>query len=167
MVRHWWSSMAAMAAATPVVLARTAMVYRTSRRPSVVSLVRPAPGIDPRHDLTAGPGATYPGDGLVEEPSGPPCGVGRPFTEPGVEHFAGVGPGRQDRVVAQHLGVSERRALLLFPSTSQIVESRSITSRAAPGPAPNVHPQLVHRNRGRRDAGNGLPKARRLHASWA
>jgi hypothetical protein len=41
-------------------------------------------------------------------------------------------------VVAEHLRVAERGALLLLASTSQIVESTSITSRPEPGPAPSA-----------------------------
>lgn len=78
-------------------------------------VVGPEARIEPHDDLAGGAGAPDAGDELVDETLRASGGVGRPFAHPGMEHFAGVGPGRQQRVVAQHLRVAESRALLLLP----------------------------------------------------
>ena len=44
-----------------------------------------------------------------------PRGVGRALAHPGVQHLAGVGPGGQDRVVAEHLRVAEAAPCLCLP----------------------------------------------------
>src|SRR5262249_60669672 len=46
--------------------------------------------------------------------SSPAGGVGRTCAHTGEEHLAGVGPAGHDGVIAQHLGVAERGALLAF-----------------------------------------------------
>ena len=74
--------------------------------------VGPEPRVEPHHQLAGRPGPPHPGDELLDEPFRPPLGVGRAFAQPGMEHFAAVGPGRQDRVVAELLGVAEPGALL-------------------------------------------------------
>ena len=109
------SAIAAIAAAMPLVLAahghRVAHVEpvqawrscRWTRTPS-----RPCTVI-----CAGGAGAADPGDELVDEPAGAALGVGWPFAHPGVQHLAGVGPGGEQRVVAEHLGVAEPGALLV------------------------------------------------------
>ena len=64
--------------------------------------------------------------------------LGGSLAQPGVQHLAGVGPGGQQRVVAEHLACSRRRRRASgLPWTSQIVESRSIVTAVEPGPAPS------------------------------
>jgi hypothetical protein len=72
----------------------------------------PEPRVHAHHDLAAGAGSADPGDELVEEPPCAPGGVGA-RAQAGVEHLTGVGPAGQDGVVAEHLGVAERRSLLV------------------------------------------------------
>ena len=114
--------------------------WRASDREGVVG---PEPRVEAHHDLPGRSGPAQPGHQLVDEAAGPPGGVRRAFAHPGVEDLAGVGPGGQDRVVAQAPWCSRRRRpASVLPSTSQIVESTSITSRASPArpPAPRPGP---------------------------
>ena len=76
----------------------------------------------------------HPGDDLIDEPARTALGVRGALAHPRVQHLAGVGPCRQQRVVTQHLRVAERRACLAPPDTSQIVESTSTTRRARSRP---------------------------------
>lgn len=55
-----------------------------------------------------------------------------------MDHLAGVGPGGQQRVIAEDLGVAEGGTRLALGATSQMVESTSITRRARPGPTPRL-----------------------------
>ena len=108
-------------------------------------VVGPEPRIDPDGERTGGAGAAHPGDELVDEPAGAALGVGLPFAHPGVQHLTGVGPGGEDRVVAEHLGVAEPGAVLVrCRRPRQIVESMSITNGPAPGPAPERPGPLEH-----------------------
>ena len=68
--------------------------------------------VGPQHDRPDRAGSAHAGDGLFDEPSCPPSGVGRSGPKPQVQDFAGLGPGGQQRVVAALAGVTERGSLL-------------------------------------------------------
>ena len=70
------------------------------------------PRVDPQDDLAARPGPAQAGHQLLDEAPCAPGGVGRAGAHAGVQHLAGAGPGGQERVVAQHLGVAEGCSLL-------------------------------------------------------
>ncbi len=61
----------------------------------------------PNNVYVGAPGAVLDGQGINRAPFS-----GRALAEAGVEDLAGVGPGGQDRVVAEHSGVAEGGALL-------------------------------------------------------
>ena len=69
-------------------------------------VVGPEPGIDAHGQRAGGAGAADAGDQLVEEAACAALGVGLASAHPGVQHLAGVGAGGEDRVVAEHLGVT-------------------------------------------------------------
>ena len=66
----------------------------------------PEARVEAHRDLTGGPGPAQPGDELLDEALGAALGVGRALAHPGVEHLAGVGPGGEQGVVTEHLGVA-------------------------------------------------------------
>jgi len=72
-------------------------------------LVGPITRVEADDDLSGGPGPAQAGHQLFDEALGAALGVGRSLAHPGVEDLAGVGPSGQDRVVAEHLGVTRRR----------------------------------------------------------
>jgi hypothetical protein len=57
--------------------------------------------VGPDDDRLSATGPVQPGEELVDEPHHAPGGVRRALPEPGMEHLAGVGPGGQQRVVAE------------------------------------------------------------------
>ena len=78
----------------------------------------------------------HPGDDLIDEPARTALGVRGALAHPRVQHLAGVGPCRQQRVVTQHLRVAERRACLAPPDT--LADRRvHIDDEASPLPAPH------------------------------
>ena len=77
-------------------------------------VVGPEPRVHPHRQLAAGTGAAHPGDELVDEPAGTALGVGGSFAHPGVQHLTAVGPGGEQRVIAEHVGVAEPGTLFLF-----------------------------------------------------
>ena len=74
---------------------------------------------NPESNLTvtspAGAGAADPGDGLVEEPADPALGVRLPLAHPSMEHLTGVGPGGEQRVIAELVGVTEPGTVFELP----------------------------------------------------
>src|SRR5690606_16960833 len=79
----------------------------------VEDLVVPKRRIGAQQPRTAGVagGAPDAGNQLVDEPTGAAGAVSRPLPEPDMQHLAGIGPSRQQRVIAALAGVAERRAL--------------------------------------------------------
>jgi len=76
----------------------------------------------------------------LNEPSRASSRVRLPSTHPGMQHLTGIWAGGEERVIAQHFRVPiPGIALFLFPYTSQIVESTSITSLRLPRRAPAAH----------------------------
>jgi hypothetical protein len=59
------------------------------------------------------PARPQPGHQLVNEPGDAAGGVGRALAQPGVQQLAAVGPGGQQRVVAQPVGIAVAGALLV------------------------------------------------------
>ena len=116
---------------------RMAIVKRTSSRfKRGDRVLGPEPGVHPHRDLTVGAGAAGAGDELVDEPAGAALGVRRAFAHPGVDDLTGVGACRQDRVVAEHLRVAERGALLEVSGDLADRRVESIVNASSPGPAP-------------------------------
>lgn len=74
--------------------------------------VGPEPRVGAHGELTDGAGAPHPGDELLDEPL--VASLRRAFAEPGVQHLAGAGPAREDRVVAEDPRVAVGGALLLL-----------------------------------------------------
>ena len=84
-------------------------------------------------------GAVDARDQLLAEAQHPLLRVRRSLAQADVQRLARVGPGREDRVVAQQLACSRRPApCLRRPQTSPTKLSTSITSRPSPGPAPGL-----------------------------
>ena len=75
-------------------------------------LVGPEPRIGPQRQRARRAGASHPSDQLFDEPVRAP--LTRSFPQPRVEHLTGVGPSREQRVVAKHPRVTERSAVFLF-----------------------------------------------------
>jgi len=78
-------------------------------------LRRPEPRIGSHDDRAGCSGSSDAGDEFFDEPFGAALGVGGAFAHPGVEDLADVSPGRQQRVVAEVVGVAVAGALLVMP----------------------------------------------------
>ena len=68
--------------------------------------VRPEAGVEAHDQLAGGARPTQPGHQLFDEPLGSPLGVGRALAHPDVEELAGPGPGGEQGVVAELVGVA-------------------------------------------------------------
>ena len=77
-------------------------------------VVGPEPGIEPDRQRSGRIGAADTGDEFVDEPSGPALGVRRSFPHPSVQHLAGVGARREERVISELAGVAVSGALFVF-----------------------------------------------------
>src|SRR5450755_2480730 len=70
------------------------------------------PGIGTDQDRAGRPGATRPGEQLINKPGVPALRVRLPFPVTDMEHLAGAATGRYRRVISQLLGVAVARTLL-------------------------------------------------------
>jgi hypothetical protein len=99
-------------------------------------VIGPIPRVEADDDLASGPGPAQAGHELFDEALGPASGVGRALAQPGMEDLAGVGPRGQDRVVTEHLGVSEGGALFQLAENLSNrgidVDHQALVSRARP-----------------------------------
>jgi hypothetical protein len=73
-------------------------------------------GVETHGELAYRTGPAQAGDEFLDEALGPALGVGRPLSQPRMEHLAGTGPGGEDRVIAADLGVAEASSLLCVPA---------------------------------------------------
>ena len=76
---------------------------------------------------------------LVDEAAGAALGVGRSFAHPGMQHLAGIGPGGEQRVVTEHLGVAEPGTLFLLAVDRTDRRVDIDHQGSAPGPEPAAH----------------------------
>jgi hypothetical protein len=102
-------------------------------------LGRPERRVGPQGQLAAGTGpADAPGQ-LVDKPLGAAARGGPAGPLPGVQHLAAVGPGGQQRVVAEPAGVAVGRATLVVAVDLADGGVQVEVSDASPGPAPAAH----------------------------
>ena len=98
--------------------------------------------VGPHGELTGGSGVAHAAQRLPQEVGGAPRRVGSALAQSGHQHVAGASGDGEQRMIAPHAGVVVAlrpllgRAVGLAHSGVQTVESRSMVSGSAPGPAP-------------------------------
>lgn len=102
-------------------------------------VLKPDVGAD--HNLALLAGTVQAGEELVDESLNPALGVRRSLPQPDVRHLTGVRAGRDQRVVAELVGVAAAGALLLIAEhladeRVQIDQQRTIAGPGAGSPRP-------------------------------